>query len=106
MMKEPWEKLNERANHNFSIILLQEFYPINYLRNIALNYTSAKYVFLSDVDFAPNYGLHKYLQSFIDDGELELKKVRLYIVTCQAHPVLVKRVGSSVRSVLLFLIFR
>ena len=59
---------------------MQEFYPINYLRNVALNYTSAKYVFLSDVDFAPNYGLHKYLQSFIDDGELELKKVILALV--------------------------
>ena len=45
------------------------------MRNIALNHTKAKYVFLSDVDFMPTFGLHKYLQKMIDQGALGLKGV-------------------------------
>ena len=58
-----------------NITFLQEFYPINYLRNIALNYTEAKYVFLSDVDFAPSFGLHQYVMNMIKQGYLDGKKV-------------------------------
>ena len=34
-------------------IVLQDFYPINYLRNIALKFVQTEFVFLSDVDFLP-----------------------------------------------------
>lgn len=40
---------------HFSFLFhLQAYYPINYLRNIALNYSNdASFVFLTDVDFIP-----------------------------------------------------
>lgn len=46
--------------------VLQEgmFYPVNYLRNVALVNVRTKYVFLDDVDFLPSYGLHSRLQSY------------------------------------------
>ena len=37
------------------------FYPVNYLRNVALVNTHTPYVFLSDVDFLPMVGLNRYL---------------------------------------------
>ena len=41
-----------RTNLLFEIVL-QDFYPINYLRNIALKFVQTEFVFLSDVDFLP-----------------------------------------------------
>ena len=37
------------------------FYPINYLRNVALDHLLTKYAFLLDVDFLPMRDLHEYL---------------------------------------------
>ena len=37
------------------------FYPINYLRNVALNNVNTPYVFLSDIDFIPMEGAYDYL---------------------------------------------
>ena len=37
------------------------YYPINYLRNIALKNAMTEYVFLCDADFVPSFGLHKLL---------------------------------------------
>ena len=42
-----------------------EFYPINYLRNVALDNIQTPYVFLSDIDFLPMYGLYEYLKEAI-----------------------------------------
>ena len=55
----------------------QGLYPINYLRNVALNNSVTDYVFLSDVDFIPVPGLHPYLQQNIEKGLLEQKDVSL-----------------------------
>lgn len=46
--------------------VLQEgmFYPVNYLRNIALSNVRTKYVFLDDVDFLPSFGLHSKLRTY------------------------------------------
>ena len=40
-------------------------YPINYLRNLALNYSYTQYVLLMDVDFMPSSGLSDYLTEII-----------------------------------------
>ena len=42
-----------------------EFYPINYLRNVALDNVQTPYVFLSDIDFLPMVGLYQYLKEAI-----------------------------------------
>ena len=42
-----------------------QFYPINYLRNIALDNVQTPYSFLSDIDFLPMNGLYLYLKEAI-----------------------------------------
>ena len=37
------------------------FYPINYLRNVALDHLVTRYAFLLDIDFLPMFDLHDYL---------------------------------------------
>ena len=41
------------------------FYPINYLRNVALDNVQTPYTFLSDIDFLPMNGLYLYLKEAI-----------------------------------------
>ena len=38
-----------------------KFYPVNYLRNVALQNVNTPYVFLSDIDFIPMEGTYDYL---------------------------------------------
>ena len=42
-----------------------QFYPINYLRNVALDNVRTPYSFLSDIDFLPMDGLYPYLKEAI-----------------------------------------
>ena len=58
-----------------SLIPFQEYYPVNFLRNVAFNNTFTKYVYLSDVDFVPSMGLHENFKDRIDEGLLENKTV-------------------------------
>jgi len=44
---------------------LKDFYPINLLRNVALENVVTPYVFLSDIDFLPMSGLYSYLKKYI-----------------------------------------
>ena len=55
----------------------QDFYPINYLRNVALNAAHTDYVFLSDVDFLPMPGLHNKLLSNILKQGRQTRQVSL-----------------------------
>ena len=43
--------------------LLKEggFYPINFLRNVALKFSDTPYVFLSEIDFIPSDGIEDNL---------------------------------------------
>ncbi|CAJ0575796.1 unnamed protein product, partial [Mesorhabditis spiculigera] len=43
------------------------FYPINYLRNVAINATRSEFIFLLDVDFLPSRGLEGALLSSTDE---------------------------------------
>lgn len=38
------------------------FYPVNHLRNLALSTVTTPYMFLSDADFLPSFGLFNYLK--------------------------------------------
>ncbi|XP_035758834.1 LARGE xylosyl- and glucuronyltransferase 2 isoform X3 [Egretta garzetta] len=56
------EVLSTRRNVAYHIVYKEgQFYPINLLRNVALANTQTPYVFLTDIDFLPMYGLYDYL---------------------------------------------
>lgn len=42
-----------------------QLYPVNYLRNVALKYVNTEYMYLSDIDFLPMYGLYDQLQGVL-----------------------------------------
>ncbi|XP_071787647.1 xylosyl- and glucuronyltransferase LARGE1-like [Asterias amurensis] len=59
--------LMKRKNVGYHVVYKEgQFYPVNYLRNIALEQANTPYVFLSDIDFLPMYGLYAYLRKAID----------------------------------------
>lgn len=58
--------LRDRHNIGYHLVYREgESYPINKLRNIALKHINTPYVFLTDVDFLPMFGLYEYLKSHI-----------------------------------------
>lgn len=61
--------LIRRKNIGFHLVFRGEgfSYPINRLRNIALNNVLTPYVFLSDIDFLPSFNLYQYLRQIIPD---------------------------------------
>ena len=55
--------LRQRNNVAIHVVYTDgRFYPVNYLRNIALDNTRTQYIFLSDIDFLPMPELYSYLQ--------------------------------------------
>jgi glycosyltransferase-like protein LARGE len=54
--------------------ILQSFYPVNFLRNVALQQVNTPYVFLTDIDFLPMYGLYPYLKKSIQVLNLDSSK--------------------------------
>ena len=68
----PWLQSFDFQHLIYKIVVIvfwihfQQFYPVNYLRNIALEQANTPYVFLSDIDFLPMYGLYAYLRKAID----------------------------------------
>ena len=52
--------------------IFQDFYPINYLRNVALKFAKTDNVFLSDIDFVPG-----------TDAYPMLKKAASHLLTSQ-----------------------
>lgn len=57
-----------------SLFLFQQFYPVNYLRNVAISQVRTPYMFLSDIDFLPMYGLYEYLRKAIPMVDLNSQK--------------------------------
>lgn len=61
------ETLSSRKNIGYHLVFRDHGlnYPINRLRNIALDNSITPYVFLSDVDFLPAHNLYEYLKQYI-----------------------------------------
>lgn len=60
--------LFHRRNIGYHLVFREQddsTYPINMLRNIALQEAMANFVFLCDADFAPSSGLYQYLTEFV-----------------------------------------
>ena len=76
-IKTTWERVNTAVSNYFITgagltcffipadqlcFVLQQFYPVNYLRNIALEHAHTPFVFLSDIDFVPVSGTYTTLR--------------------------------------------
>uniref|UniRef100_A0AAR2K3D1 LARGE xylosyl- and glucuronyltransferase 2 n=1 Tax=Pygocentrus nattereri TaxID=42514 RepID=A0AAR2K3D1_PYGNA len=60
------EVLKNRKNVGYHIVYKEgQFYPVNLVRNVALHNAKTPYVFLTDIDFLPMYGLYDYLRKSI-----------------------------------------
>lgn len=74
------EVLSGRRNVGYHIVYKEgQFYPINFLRNVALKNVQTPYVFLTDIDFLPMYGLYDYLRSSILQLERSQRKAALIV---------------------------
>ncbi|XP_068539902.1 xylosyl- and glucuronyltransferase LARGE2 isoform X1 [Anas acuta] len=74
------EVLSARRNVAYHIVYKEgQFYPINLLRNVALANAQTPYVFLTDIDFLPMYGLYDYLRNSIQQLELPHRKAALIV---------------------------
>jgi len=49
-------------------ICWQKFYPVNYLRNVALRRANTEHVFLLDIDFLPTPNLHDYSRQLLESA--------------------------------------
>ncbi|XP_075738255.1 xylosyl- and glucuronyltransferase LARGE2s isoform X2 [Rhipicephalus microplus] len=57
------EILQSRKNVGYHIVYKDgTFYPVNMLRNVALQQVNTPFVFLTDIDFLPMHGLYEYLK--------------------------------------------
>nr|XP_028583012.1 LARGE xylosyl- and glucuronyltransferase 2 isoform X2 [Podarcis muralis] len=74
------EVLSNRRNVAYHIVYKEgQFYPVNFLRNVALKNAQTSYVFLTDIDFLPMYGLYDYLRTSILQLELPQRKAALIV---------------------------
>ncbi|KAJ8676641.1 hypothetical protein QAD02_012428 [Eretmocerus hayati] len=76
------DHLRNRKNIAYHIVYKEgDYYPVNYLRNVAISHISFSYIFHLDIDFLPQLGLNVYLKNFIDDRKnfTESSKVALII---------------------------
>lgn len=72
--------LSSRKNIGFHIVYKEgNFYPVNLLRNVGLQQVDTPYVFLSDVDFLPMYGLYPTLKKAIQAQNLQNEEKALVI---------------------------
>ncbi|KAL4706703.1 hypothetical protein ACJJTC_014458 [Scirpophaga incertulas] len=64
-IREWSDTLSLRHNIGYHLVFKQDtvHYPVNYLRNVALENVNTPYVFLMDADFVPMVGLYDHLRS-------------------------------------------
>ena len=53
--------------HTFHVCC-QQFYPVNYLRNVALRQVNTEYVFLLDIDFLSMPDLYDYSRQVLESA--------------------------------------
>ena len=75
------EILSERKNIGYHIVYRDgPFYPINHLRNVALQQITTPFVFLTDIDFLPMFGLYEYLKRSVAAMGLETSHKKALVV--------------------------
>ncbi|XP_011893409.1 PREDICTED: glycosyltransferase-like protein LARGE1 isoform X3 [Cercocebus atys] len=74
------EVLMSRHNVGYHIVYKEgQFYPVNLLRNVAMKHISTPYMFLSDIDFLPMYGLYEYLRKSVIQLDLANTKKAMIV---------------------------
>ncbi|MGH0147981.1 UNVERIFIED_CONTAM: hypothetical protein FKN15_011516, partial [Acipenser sinensis] len=74
------EVLMGRANVGYHIVYKEgQFYPVNLLRNVAMKHVNTTYMFLSDIDFLPMYGLYEYLRKSVVQLDMANTKKALIV---------------------------
>lgn len=74
------EVLKNRKNVGYHIVYKEgQFYPVNLVRNVALRQAKTPYVFLTDIDFLPMYGLYDYLRRSIIQLDMANTKKALVV---------------------------
>lgn len=74
------EVLKNRKNIGYHIVYKEgQFYPVNLVRNVALKNANTPYVFLTDVDFLPMYGLYDYLRKSVVQLDMAHTKKALVV---------------------------
>uniref|UniRef100_H2SEV6 LARGE xylosyl- and glucuronyltransferase 2 n=2 Tax=Takifugu rubripes TaxID=31033 RepID=H2SEV6_TAKRU len=74
------EVLKNRKNVGYHIVYKEgQFYPVNLVRNVALKNARTPYVFLTDVDFLPMYGLYEYLRKSVLQMDMAHTKKALVV---------------------------
>ncbi|KAK7898718.1 hypothetical protein WMY93_019571 [Mugilogobius chulae] len=74
------EVLMSRANVGYHIVYKEgQFYPVNLLRNVAMRQVQTPYMFLSDIDFLPMYGLYDNLRRSVEQLDMAHSKKALVV---------------------------
>lgn len=74
------EILQSRKNVGYHIVYKDgTFYPVNLLRNVALQQVNTPFVFLTDIDFLPMHGLYDYLKRSVFALGLESSRKALIV---------------------------
>ncbi|XP_064878135.1 xylosyl- and glucuronyltransferase LARGE1 [Oncorhynchus nerka] len=74
------EVLMSRGNVGYHIVYKEgQFYPVNLLRNVAVRQVNTPYMFLSDIDFLPMYGLYEYLRKSVVQLDMANSKKALVV---------------------------
>ncbi|KAA8580452.1 hypothetical protein FQN60_005987 [Etheostoma spectabile] len=74
------EVLMSRGNVGYHIVYKEgQFYPVNLLRNVAMQQVNTPYMFLSDIDFLPMYGLYEYLRKSVVQLDMANAKKALVV---------------------------
>ncbi|XP_052215378.1 xylosyl- and glucuronyltransferase LARGE2s-like isoform X2 [Dreissena polymorpha] len=74
------ETLMNRNNIGYHVVYKDgQYYPVNYLRNVAMQQVHTEFMFLSDIDFLPMYGLYEYLKTAVRMADLRNQHKALVI---------------------------
>ncbi|XP_048779564.1 xylosyl- and glucuronyltransferase LARGE1-like [Ostrea edulis] len=74
------EILMKRKNIGYHIVYKDgQFYPVNYLRNVAMNQSQTSHMFLTDIDFLPMNDLYKNLKSIVSRIDMEKENKALVV---------------------------
>ena len=75
--------ISNRARKNLAIHVVfnhSVIYPINYIRNVALNSVTTPYVFLDDFEMLPNYGCYVSMKKAIEELHIGTRKKTALVI--------------------------